>query len=150
GKREFLQRHAGLGDRAGDVVDRAGRRLGSHRGQHNFTVGQRRGLGIASADPLYVLATDAGSNRVIAGTRGELVTRRVRIRSARLHRGAERVNGVTFRYHAPRRSCRLELDPTAGEGTVALEESVDGVAPGQLACLMDGDLIVGHATIVHG
>ena len=148
GKREFLERHARLGDRAGDVVDRSGRRLGTHRGHHNFTVGQRRGLGIASADRLYVLATDAGSNRVIAGTHRELATRRVRIRNARLHRGAERVDGVTFRYHAPRRSCRLELDPTADAGTVALEESVDGVAPGQLACLMDGDLIVGHGTIV--
>ena len=45
GKREFLRRHAGLDERPGDVVDRRGRRLGSHAGHHNFTVGQRRGLG---------------------------------------------------------------------------------------------------------
>jgi tRNA-specific 2-thiouridylase len=147
-KREFLHRHAGLGERPGEVVDSAGRRLGAHRGHHNFTVGQRRGLGIASKEPLYVLGTDAGSNRVIAGRRDELTTRSVRIRGARLYRGAERVNGVTFRYHAMRRSCRLELDPASDDVTVALSEAADGVAPGQLACLMDGDLVVGHGTIV--
>jgi tRNA-uridine 2-sulfurtransferase len=150
GKREFLHRHAGLGERPGEVVDRSGRHIGTHRGHHNFTVGQRRGLGIASTEPLYVLGTEAGSNRVIAGRRDELETRRVRIRDARLHRGAERVNGVAFRYHAPRRSCRLELDPSSDAGTVALTEAVEGVAPGQLACLMDGDLVVGHGTIVQG
>src|SRR5262249_2913361 len=62
----------------------------------------------------------------------------------------ERVDGVAFRYHAPRRACRLVLDPSSDGATVALEESVDGVAPGQLACLMDGDLVVGHGTIVQG
>jgi tRNA-specific 2-thiouridylase len=148
GKREFLRRHAGLADQPGEVVDGSGRRLGSHRGHHNFTVGQRRGLGVASETPLYVLATDAASNRVIAGRREELATRRVRIRGATLHRGADRVNSVRLRYHSPERACRLELDGDADEATVALAEPVDGAAPGQVACLMDGDLVVGHGTIV--
>jgi tRNA-specific 2-thiouridylase len=147
GKREFLRRHAGLSDRPGEVVDRSGRRLGGHRGHHNFTVGQRRGLGVASERPLYVLGTDAASNRVIAGSRDELATRRVRIRGATLHRDARRVNSVRLRYHSPERPCRLELDG-AGKATVALAEPVDGAAPGQVACLMDGDLVVGHGTIV--
>ena len=69
GKREFLRRHAGLGERPGDVVDRRGRRLGSHNGHHNFTVGQRRGLGVGGGEPLYVLGTDAETNTVVAGTR---------------------------------------------------------------------------------
>jgi tRNA-specific 2-thiouridylase len=148
GKREFLRRHAGLADRPGEVVDRSGRRLGSHHGHHNFTVGQRRGLGVASEEPLYVLGTDASSNRVIAGGREELATRQVRIRGATLHRDAGRVNSIRLRYHSPERSCRLELDGNADEATVALAEPVDGAAPGQVACLMDGDLVVGHGTIV--
>jgi tRNA-uridine 2-sulfurtransferase len=147
GKREFLRRHAGLEERAGEVVDRDGRVLGTHRGHHNFTVGQRRGLGVASADPLYVLQTDAVENRVVAGTRDELATRRVRIRGATLHRGAERVNRVRLRYHSPERECTLEVAGDQGEATVALAEPIDGAAPGQLASLMDGDLIVGHGTI---
>src|SRR6185503_14812058 len=54
GKREFLRRHAGLGERPGEVVDRTGRRLGTHSGHHNFTVGQRRGLRVGGGEPLYV------------------------------------------------------------------------------------------------
>ena len=148
GKREFLRRHAGLGERLGEVVDRFGRPLGSHAGHHNFTVGQRRGLGVGGGEPLYVLGTDAGTNRVIAGTREELSTQWVRIRETRLHRSPERVDGVKLRYHAPRRQCRVEVNGDPSEAIVALAEPVDGAAPGQVACLMDGDLIVGHGTIV--
>ena len=148
GKREFLRRHAGLGARPGDVVDRSGRRLGEHTGHHNFTVGQRRGLGVGGGEPLYVLGTDAATNRVIAGTRDELSTRRVPIRGTTLHRPAERVDGVRLRYHSPRRDCRLEVNGNLREAIVELAEPVDGAAPGQVACLMDGELVVGHGTIV--
>jgi tRNA-uridine 2-sulfurtransferase len=148
GKREFLRRHAGLDERPGDVVDRRGRRLGSHDGHYEFTVGQRRGLGLGGGEPLYVLRTDAAMNRVIAGPRSELATRRVRIRGARLHRPAERVDGVRLRYHSPRRDCRLEMNGDPSEAIVALAEPIDGAAPGQVACLLDGDLVIGHGTIV--
>ncbi len=59
------------------------------------------------------------------------------------------MNSVRLRSHAPLRPCTVELDSSGsgGEGTVLLAEPVDGVAPGQLACLMDGDLVVGHGTI---
>jgi tRNA-specific 2-thiouridylase len=148
GKREFLRTHAGLEDRPGEVVDRAGRRLGEHPGHHNFTVGQRRGLGVGGGEPLYVLGTDAAANQVIAGRRDQLATRRVRIRGATLHRAAERVDGVRLRYHSPRRDCRLEVNGDPSEAIVALAEPVDGAAPGQVASLLDGDLVVGHGTIV--
>ncbi len=147
GKREFLRRHAGLEDRPGEIVDRTGRPVGEHRGHHNFTVGQRRGLAVGGGQPLYVLATEAAANRVVAGTRDELTTRRVRIRGARLNRPAERVDGVRLRYHSPRRECRVETNG-GGEAIVSLAEPVDAVAPGQVACLLDGELVVGHGTIV--
>ena len=148
GKREFLRRHAGLDDRRGEIVDPSGRRLGEHSGHHNFTVGQRRGLGVGGGEPLYVLRTDAATNRVVAGSHDQLATTRIRIRAARLHRGAERVDGVRLRSHAPTRACRVEPGAEAGEAVVALAEPVHGAAPGQLACLLDGDLVVGHGTIV--
>ncbi len=72
----------------------------------------------------------------------------MRIRGARLHRPAERVDGVRLRYHSPRRDCRLEVNGDPSEAIVALAEPVDGPAPGQVACLLDGDLVVGHGTIV--
>ena len=148
GKREFLRRHAGLEDRPGEVVDRSGRRLGEHNGHHNFTVGQRRGLGVGGGEPLYVLASDSATNRVVAGSRDQLATSRIRIRDAKLHRPAERVDGVRLRYHSPRRQCRVEVNGDPREAIVALAEPVDRVAPGQVACLLDGDLVVGHGTIV--
>jgi tRNA-specific 2-thiouridylase len=148
GKREFLRRHAGLEDRPGEVVDPSGRRLGEHSGHHNFTVGQRRGLGVGGGEPLYVLETDAATNRVLVGGRGELATSRIRIRGAKLHRRPERVDGVRLRYHSPRRACRVEMNGDPSEAILALSEPVDRVAPGQVACLMDGDLVVGHGTIV--
>src|SRR5205085_389129 len=60
----FLERHGGLGDRLGPIVDQKGRVIGRHRGQHRFTVGQRKGLGIAAGEPLYVIDKNAESNRV--------------------------------------------------------------------------------------
>jgi len=149
GKRSFLARHGGLGERPGDLVDSAGRRLGRHRGQHEFTIGQRRGLGLGGPEPLYVLATDADSNRVVVGPRAELATSRVGVREATLHRPGGRVDRVRLRYHAKPLACELPEVP-AGEHErleLALAEPAYGVAPGQTACLMSGDVVVGRATI---
>jgi tRNA-uridine 2-sulfurtransferase len=149
GKRSFLARHAGLSERPGDVLDRRGRRLGRHRGHHEYTVGQRRGLGVNSPEPLYVLGTDAGANTITVGSREELATRTVAVRDATLHRPGGRVDRVRLRYHAKALPCEL---PAVAAGAhdelrLELEEPAYGVAPGQTACLLDGDLVVGRATI---
>src|SRR3954452_1028903 len=143
GRARFLARHGALRERPGDIVDRSGRRLGRHRGHHQFTVGQRRGIGIGGEDePLYVLRTDARANTVTVGPRAALATTTVRVRGLRVHAGAPAVDAVKLRYRAPAVRCRL-----AGE-TIALSEPVYGVAPGQIACLLAGDVVVGCATIV--
>jgi tRNA-specific 2-thiouridylase len=149
GKAAFLARHAGLADRPGEVVDREGRVLGRHRGAHHFTVGQRRGLGLATGEPLYVLATDAAANRVVAGPHAALATRAVTLRGARLHRGAEEVDGVKLRYHARTIPCRVSAAPAGAHRRLELEllDTVDGAAPGQTACLLRGDVVVGWGTI---
>jgi tRNA-uridine 2-sulfurtransferase len=146
GKSAFLARHGGVPERPGAIVDRAGRAVGRHRGQHLFTVGQRKGLGVAGEQPLYVLAKDRAANTVTVGTRAQLATTEVAVRDAVLHRPVAEVDRVKLRYRARPLRCTAR----AGEGgTVALElaEPVDGAAPGQLACLMRGDAIVGHGTI---
>ncbi len=149
GKRGFLERHGGLADRAGEIVDVEGKVLGEHPGHHHFTVGQRRGLGIANGEPLYVLSTDAAANRVTVGHRDELATRTVRLRRARLHRDSRRADRVRLRYHSRSIPCRLSEAPAGehAELTVHLAEPAHGLAPGQTACLMDGDLVVGRGTI---
>jgi tRNA-uridine 2-sulfurtransferase len=149
GKERFLRRHAGLGEREGSVLDRSGRELGRHRGHHNFTVGQRRGIGVSSPEPLYVLATDAAANTVTVGPRAELATRRVGIRDAVLHRDGKRIDAVKLRSHAT----PIPASVSSGEAgrhavlQVDLGESFDAASPGQAAVLLAGETIVGHGTI---
>jgi len=150
----FLARHGGLADTPGSIVHADGNVLGHHEGQHRFTVGQRRGLGVGAAgEPLYVLDKDADANRVLVGPRSSLLTTQVRLRGARLHRPASRVDRVKLRYRSRPLPCRVTGEPERGHhGALELEfsEPVDGAAPGQLACLMDGELVVGWGTIARG
>ena len=145
-KREFLARHAGLAERPGEIVDSRGRVLGRHRGHHDFTVGQRRGLGIGGGAPRYVLAKDAERNRVVVGRREELAERTLILRSPTLLREPERVKAVRPRHGSAPLPCRVAA---RGDGELRLELEVPGfgLAPGQTASLLDGDLIVGHGTI---
>jgi tRNA-specific 2-thiouridylase len=147
GGREFLQRHGGPRlRRPGEIVDLDGRVLGAHEGQHNFTIGQRRGLGVAGPDPLYVIGKDAGTGRVTVGPKEALRAEVVALEDVRLHRGLEQVETVRLRYHARALSCRARR---ADDGRVELEldEPASAVAPGQLACLMRDDRVVGEGTI---
>jgi tRNA-specific 2-thiouridylase len=150
GKAAFLARHGGLADREGELVDRGGRVLGRHRGAHHFTIGQRKGIGLGAREPLYVLGTDAAANRVVVGPRAELATRTVALRGARLHRDAAEVDRVKLRYRSRPVPCRVAGDAAAGPHRrldLELGEPVDGAAPGQTACLLRGDVVVGWATI---
>jgi tRNA U34 2-thiouridine synthase MnmA/TrmU len=90
---------------------------------------------------------------VIVGPRSALQTTSVLVRGARLHRPAARVDRVKLRYRSCPTSCRIADEPQSGPGghvRLELEEPVDGAAPGQLACLMDGELVVGWGTIARG
>ena len=154
GRNRFMARHAA--DRAGgrgEILDLSGRVLGLHEGQERFTVGQRRGIGLAAPEPLYVVAKDAGRNRVTVGPRATLATRRVTLGEGELHRVGALVDRVKLRYRSSAARCRLEGEPRAGRHdglTLTLEEPLHGVAPGQTACLLEGDRVVGWATIARG
>ncbi|HTE58827.1 MAG TPA: tRNA 2-thiouridine(34) synthase MnmA [Solirubrobacteraceae bacterium] len=146
GKSAFLARHGGMRERPGAILDRAGRTLGRHRGQHLFTIGQRKGLGVAGEEPLYVLAKDRDANTVTVGTRAELATTEVAVRDAVLHRPSADVDRVKLRYRTVPLPCRVAIGEDGGLA-LHLAEPVDGAAPGQVACLMRGDVIVGHGVI---
>lgn len=133
GKARFLRRH--LDPRPGPIV-RDGRQVGSHEGALDFTVGQRRGLGVAAGEPLHVLRVERDAVHV--GTRSELRSTRVRVRGITL-RGEP--DAVKLRYRSASLPCRLRGD------VVELAEPVEGAAPGQAAVFLRGDVIVGHATI---
>jgi tRNA-specific 2-thiouridylase len=149
GKRGFLRRHGGLEDRDGAVLDRSGQAVGRHRGHHNFTVGQRRGIGVSAPEALYVLATDAAANTVTVGTREDLQTRHVLVRDAVLHRDGARVDAVRLRYRSRPLPASIGAPSAGRHGSleVALGEDFAGASPGQTAVLMAGETIVGHGTI---
>ena len=140
--RMFLARH-GL-DGAGAIVDEEGRELGAHDGYWRFTPGQRRGLGVASAEPLYALSTDAATQTVVVGPRSSLATRTVRARG-RLFVDVERVE-AKLRYRSP--GATATVARRDGGFELTFDEAVYAVAPGQAAVLYDGDVVVGSGLIV--
>ncbi|MGC9221280.1 MAG: tRNA 2-thiouridine(34) synthase MnmA [Solirubrobacteraceae bacterium] len=146
----FLARHGAQPARDGEIVDADGTVLGRHPGHQLFTVGQRRGIQISAAEPLYVLDKDAPLNRVVVGPRAALLCNRVSLRDVRLHRASGHVDRVKLRYRSAPLPARVSGEHPAGShGRLLLElgEPAAGVAPGQLACLMDGELVVGWGTI---
>ncbi|MGL4437898.1 MAG: tRNA methyl transferase PRC-barrel domain-containing protein, partial [Bosea sp. (in: a-proteobacteria)] len=129
--------------RPGEIVDMDGRVLGRHDGILNFTVGQRKGIGIAASEALYVIKLDAEHARVIVGPRAALATKLVRIRDinwlgdkpldAALRDGIE-VAARVRSTRAPKPALLREID---GEVVVELFDAEEGVAPGQACVLYD-------------
>jgi tRNA-uridine 2-sulfurtransferase len=128
----------------GDIVDSDGRVLGRHAGIIHFTIGQRRGLGIAAGTPLYVVRLEATTRRVVVGPREALKTRRVLLRDVNWLGDAsieEALAGGRVEIFAKVRSTRPPRPAwlrTGGEGIeVELVEGEDGVSPGQACVLYD-------------
>jgi tRNA-uridine 2-sulfurtransferase len=129
---------------AGDIVDLAGHVLGRHAGIINFTVGQRRGLGIAAAEPLYVVRLDAAKARVVVGPRAALRTTRIRLRDMNwIGDGALDVALAAgpLDVFAKVRSTRPPQPAALSRGEDGFELELaggeEGVAPGQACALYD-------------
>ena len=157
-----------FGPRPGQVVDTAGRVLGHHRGAYRYTVGQRRGLGIAAPTPRYVLRVEPVAGRVVVGERAELAITTIELEQATATDGRPLRPGrakVRLRAHGTEVGCRVvPLDPTSPQDPggpqgstpdrrpgarvrLELDEPVDAVAPGQAGVLYDGDLVLGGGTV---
>lgn len=147
GYRPFLERHGDLSPRPGPIVDEAGQRLGTHEGYWRYTVGQRRGIGVSSDEPLFVLDTDPRENVVTVGPRGRLVRHTLFLSAATVHDeiGGEPVE-VRVRYRG--RSGRGRARPSGPDGLlVELLEPLGAVAPGQTAALYRRGRLVAAGTI---
>jgi tRNA-specific 2-thiouridylase len=140
--RAFLSRQ-GLEPREGAIVTEEGDELGRHDGFWRFTPGQRRGLGVAAAEPLYVLGTRPSANAVVVGPSASLARTEVTARG-RLYAEIERVE-AKLRYRSPAVPARVE--PTARGFRLELDEPAYGVAAGQAAVLYEGDIVVGYGLI---
>lgn len=144
----------------GDIVDVAGEVLGQHNGIIQYTVGQRRHLGIATGDPLYVIALDAEKRRVIVGPRSALLTKDIVVREInwlggdRL-RDAARVGmdvQVKVRSTRPPAPATLTLSDD-GSAHVVLRDGEEGVSPGQACVFYDAEFasrVLGGGWIAQG
>ena len=136
-------------DFRGDIVDRSGKFVGRHEGIHRFTVGQRRGIGISAAHPLYVLEVDETSRRVVVGKRDELGSRGFVTRDVNwIHPPTERevLAEVQIRYRSSSVPSLLRLN-REGRWEVRFRDSFPVVTPGQAAVFYRGDEVLGGGWI---
>jgi len=132
----------------GDVVDREGRVLGSHAGVVDFTVGQRRGIGVSAPTPLYVSEVRPRSGQVVVGRKQDLEVRKVRVTDLNWFLDPEEAALVQVRYNGSPVTCAVE-EVAEGGWVAYLGEPVIGVAPGQSAVFYtgDGERVVGGGVV---
>ncbi len=147
--RKLLEEHAVV-MHAGELVDTAGNRLGEHAGTENFTIGQRRGHGISSAEPLYVVALEPDQGRVVLGTRDECGVTQMTVGDLNwigvdVPASGEMRVLAQHRYHCEPKPATLHV---TGKGcTAVFDEPELSVTPGQGAAFYDGDRLLGGGWI---
>ena len=140
-----------LPETAGELVASGGEVLGRHEGISNFTVGQRKGLGVSSPTPLYVLNIDPATHRVTVGADEELATRTLRARDLNWISIPELIAPMRVRIKIRHRHepAWATLEPAGTDEVVAtFDEPQRAVTPGQSAVFYDGDEVVGGGWIV--
>ena len=147
---DFVARHAPGAAIAGTIADLDGRVVGRHDGVHRFTVGQRKGLGLSSTKPLYVVAIDADSRTIVVGGREALERTTLTASEVNWIAGTPPANPIRvtaqirFRHpEAPAHVAPLAEDRAA----VTFDEAQTAIAPGQAVVFYDGDSVVGGGWI---
>ncbi len=139
-----------LPDTTGELVSTSGEVIGSHSGIHNFTVGQRKGLGVATGSPLYVLEIRGDSREVVVGSGDELYSRTLRARDLNWIavddlRGPMRVEIKIRNRHE---AAAATIEPDGDTGVLAtFDQPQRAITPGQAAVFYQGDLVIGGGWI---
>ena len=134
-----------IGDAGGQLVTTDGRVLGKHQGLGNYTIGQRKGLGVATGTPLYVIGLDRAQNRVVVGSDQELLKSRLRVRDINWIRlvgvGKSFEARVKIRNKHFPALARIEARPN-GEALIEFATPQRAITPGQAAVFYDGDEVI--------
>ena len=148
--REFLRRNAPEIARPGPILTRAGKVLGEHQGLACYTIGQRKGLGVHSSQPMYVLAKEISANTLVVGTKSELGKAGLSVVDVNWVSGVLPAQPfraeVKIRYTA--RQVPAEVSPFGyNQAGVSFDEPQRDITPGQAAVFYDGDLLLGGGII---
>lgn len=153
--RHFLRGR--LGELPGTIVDVQGRLLGHHTGTYNFTIGQRKGLGLASPVPLYVLRIDAAAREVVVGVVSESAVERMSVGNLTHHRPSSGQD-LQLQIRSSGQALKASLYPHNIHGqdlrgpstlTFVLDKPEQAVAPGQTAVVYEGEQVIAAGTIMH-
>lgn len=141
---DFVERRAKARVRPGPIVDRDGRVIGAHEGVHRFTVGQRKGLGVALGKPAFVTSIDPATATVHLGDEADLGTRATRIEDVVVAPGVTLPveAKIRIRYHHEGAPGRVDGD------RITFDAPVKAVSRGQIAVFYDGDRVLGGARIL--
>jgi tRNA-specific 2-thiouridylase len=140
-----------LPDTAGDLVTTSGDVIGEHGGIHNFTVGQRKGLGVATGSPLYVIQISGANKQVVVGGEENLYSRTLRARRVNLISVDDLLEPmrVTVKIRHRHEPAPAVIDRTGNdEILVTFDEPQRAITPGQAAVFYDGNIVVGGGWIV--
>jgi tRNA-specific 2-thiouridylase len=151
--RGFIQRNQPGMFQPGYIVSREGKVLGQHNGLPNYTIGQRKGLGLSSPDPLYVLAKDVKTNTLIVGVAEELGTRELLAVNVNWTSGVVPTEPfqteVKTRYTAKPVPAVVTPHDHGIKATVRFESAQRDITPGQAAVFYDGEVVLGGGLIVN-
>lgn len=148
--RDFLRRSAPQLTAAGEIVDRQGNSLGEHGGLANYTIGQRKGLGITSAEPLYVVEKNISANKLIVGKASELGSRALTAGQINwieaVEAGVPLRAQVKIRYKA--QPAWATVTPLPDDSAlVRFDHDLRDITPGQACVFYDGELVLGGGII---
>ncbi len=149
----FIEKTVDFVSKTGDYINLSGERLGEHKGVIHYTVGQRKGLGIALGKPAFVISKDAETNKVVLGDEEFLFYKKVQVTNLNFipFDNLEKEMEVTAKLRYSQKEQKAVIKPM-DNGDVLVEFSEPQRAPsaGQAAVFYDGDIVVGGGTIVKG
>jgi len=147
---EYIKKETGIEVRPGDIVDMSGKVVGRHKGIIHYTIGQRRGLGVAHSEPLYVTNLDVGHNKVIVGTKSDLMKKSIIVEKLNWISvtGIAKPLKVSVKIRYGHKKAKALVTKTGADTVrVDFEEPQSSPTPGQAAVFYQKDIVVGGGWI---
>lgn len=152
--KKFLQKYGKIKNKKGNVVNTRGEKIGEHKGIANYTIGQRKGLGIAASTPLYVVDINSVRNEIVLGNRKESMFKGIIVKELFLKNKKEFAKGleimIKIRYNAKPTKAYINNLNKNNESKIIFETPQMAPAPGQFAVFYKDDCCIGGGIIVKG